>query len=98
MGGKVTLLLDEIEDALTIPVLSVYNKKNRYYCMKVEDGTSTETEITLGKMNESRVQVLTGLNEGDRVLLVAKADEGIESEESGGEEGTASNRQVQEVN
>ncbi len=98
MGGKVTLLLDEIEDALTIPVLSVYNKKNRYYCMKLEGRTPTETEITLGKMNESRVQVLTGLNEGDKVLLVAKADEGIESEESGGEEGTSSSSQVQEVN
>jgi hypothetical protein len=66
--------------------------------MKLEDGTPTETEITLGKMNESRVQVLTGLNEGDRVLLVAKAEEGLESEESGGEEGTSSSSQVQEVN
>jgi len=89
MGGKVTLLLDEIENALTIPVLSVYNKKNHYYCMKLQDGTPTETEITPGKMNESRVQVLSGLNEGDKVLLVAKADEGIESEEPGGEEGTS---------
>ncbi len=80
MGGKVTLLLDEIKDALTIPVLSVYNKKNRYYCMKLQDGTPTETEVTLGKMNESRVQVLSGLNEGDKVLLVAKSEEGIESE------------------
>jgi len=82
MGGKVTLLLDEIENALTIPVLSVYNKKNRYYCMKLQDGTPTETEITLGKMNESRVQVLSGLNEGDKVLLVAKADEGITSDDA----------------
>ncbi len=90
MGGKVTLLLDEIEHALTVPVLSVYNKKNRYYCMKLEGGTPTETEITLGKMNESRVQVLSGLTEGDRVLLVAKAEEGADAEESGDEEGTSS--------
>jgi|GEM_PF-1175926 len=90
MGGKVTLLLDEIENALTIPVLSVYNKKNRYYCMKVQDGTPTETEITLGKMNESRVQVLSGLDEGDKVLLVARAGEGIESEKATDEEGAPS--------
>ncbi len=89
MGGKVTLLLDEIENALTIPVLSVYNKKNRYYCMKLQNGTPTETEITLGKMNESRVQVLSGLNEGDKVLLVAKSEEGIESERAA-DEGDAS--------
>jgi len=85
MGGKVTLLLDEIENALTIPVLSVYNKKNHYYCRKLQNGTPMETEITLGKMNESRVQVLSGLSEGDRVLLVAKADEGVQSEKVAGE-------------
>jgi len=79
MGGKVTLILDEIKDALTIPVLSVYNKKDRYYCMKVQEGTPTETEITVGKMNESRVQVLSGLREGDKVLLVAKAEDGMTS-------------------
>jgi len=91
MGGKVTLLLDEIDNALTIPVLSVYNRKNRYYCMRLQDGTPTETEITLGKMNESRVQVLSGLNEGDKVLLVAQADERIKSEETGGEEDASGN-------
>ena len=90
MGGKVTLLLDEIENALTIPVLSVYNKKNRYYCMKLQNGIPTETEITLGKMNESRVQVLSGLSEGDKLLLVAKAEEGVDAEESGDEEDTSS--------
>ena len=87
MGGKVTLILDEIENALTIPVLSVYNKKDKYYCMKVVNGTATETEIQLGKMNESRVQVLSGLSQGDKVFLVAEADEGIISED---EESTSS--------
>jgi len=90
MGSKVILILDEIENALTIPVLSVYNRKDKYYCMKLVDGKPTETEITLGKMNESRVQVLSGLKEGDRVLLVAKADEGIGSEASEGEGGIPS--------
>jgi len=97
MGGKVTLLLDEIENALTIPVLSVYNKKNHYYCMKLQGGIPTETEVTLGKMNESRVQVLSGLNEGDRVLLVAKADDGIQSEKVADEGGASSgNNEVEE--
>jgi multidrug efflux pump subunit AcrA (membrane-fusion protein) len=90
MGGKVTLLLDEIEDALTIPVLSVFNKKDRYFCMKIENGIPAETEITLGKMNESRVQVLSGLFEGDQVLLVAQSDEGIDGDSSVDEEGASS--------
>jgi len=90
MGAKVTLILDEIENALTIPVLSVYNRKDKYYCMKLVNGKPTETEIVLGKMNESRVQVLSGLKEGDKVLLVAKAEEGVGPEASGGEGGMPS--------
>ncbi len=82
MGGKVILFLDEIENALTIPVLSVYNKKNRYYCRKLVDGSSIETEITIGKMNESRVQVLSGLKEGDKVQLIAKAEKKAAPEEA----------------
>ena len=90
MGCKVTLILEEIEDALTIPVLSVYNKKNHYYCMKLQNGTPTETEVTLGKMSESRVQVLSGLSEGDEVLLVAEADEGIKPKKVEDEEAASS--------
>ena len=41
-------------------------------------------------MNESRVQVLSGLSEGDKLLLVAKAEEGVDAEESGDEEDTSS--------
>jgi hypothetical protein len=81
MGGKVTLVLDEIENALTVPVLSVYNKKDRYYCKKMTGGSPVETEIEIGKMNESRVQILSGLAEGDKVLLVAKSDEGGNGED-----------------
>ena len=90
MGGKVTLVLDEIENALTIPVLSVYNKKDRYYCMKIEGGSPAETEITIGKMNESRVEVLSGLDEGDKVLLVAKSEEGTNGNGKDEDEGGAS--------
>ena len=75
MGGKVTLVLDEIENALTIPVLSVYNKKDKYFCMKVYGGAALETQVEIGKMNDSRVEILSGLEEGDKVLLVAKSDE-----------------------
>ncbi|MBL7220111.1 MAG: hypothetical protein ISS69_08350 [Phycisphaerae bacterium] len=86
MGGKVTLVLDEIENALTIPVLSVYNKKDKYFCMKILGGSAVETQIEIGKMNDSRVQVLSGLNEGDKVLLVAKSDKGTNNGNGNGKD------------
>ena len=90
MGGKVTLVLDEIENALTIPVLSVYNKKDKYFCMKIVGGSAVETQIEIGKMNDSRVQVLSGLDEGDKVLLVAKSDEAMNGNGKDEDEGEAS--------
>ncbi len=86
MGGKVTLVLDEIENALTIPVLSVYNKKDKYFCMKIVGGSAVETQIEIGKMNDSRVQVLSGLDEGDKVLLVAKSDKGTNNGNGNGKD------------
>jgi multidrug efflux pump subunit AcrA (membrane-fusion protein) len=81
MGGKVTLVLDEIENALTIPVLSVYNQRDKYFCMKIDGGNAVETQVEIGKMNDSRVQILSGLKEGDKVLLVAQSDEGANGED-----------------
>ncbi len=90
MGGKVTLVLDEIENALTIPVLSVYNKKDKYFCMKIAGGLAVETQIEIGKMNDSRVQILSGLNEGDKVRLVAKSDEATNGNGKDEDKGEAS--------
>jgi len=90
MGGKVTLVLDEIENALTIPVLSVYNRKDKYFCMKIVGGSAVETQIEIGKMNDSRVQVLSGLDEGDKVRLVAKSDKATNGNGEDEDEGEAS--------
>lgn len=70
MSGQVTLSLVHIENALTLPVVSIYSRDDSYFCRRLVDGEPLEQEIEIGLQNESRVQVLSGLEEDDEVLLV----------------------------
>ncbi len=74
MSGKVTLSLVNVENTLTVPVVSVYNRDDSDYCRRVIDGRVVEQKIAVGLRNESRVQVLEGLEEGDEILLVGDKD------------------------
>ncbi len=70
------IILDEAEDALTIPVDSLM-RGNRVY---VKDDTVTESvdgvpagfravEVTVGLTNDEYVEILDGLSEGDEVYV-----------------------------
>ena len=71
MSCSVTMHLVNIEDTLSIPVVSLYSRDNVYYCRKMVGGTDIEQQITIGMRNESRVEILDGLEEGDEILLVS---------------------------
>ena len=73
MKCNVEVILDEVDDALQIPITSVYSGGGRYFCRKIADQKPVEQEITIGKMSERHVQVLSGLEEGDEVLVSAGA-------------------------
>jgi multidrug efflux pump subunit AcrA (membrane-fusion protein) len=69
MNGEVQLILNRLEDVLTIPIESVFSEEDQYYCWKMENGTPVEKKVTIGRMNDDRVQIVEGLEEGDEVLL-----------------------------
>jgi multidrug efflux pump subunit AcrA (membrane-fusion protein) len=74
MSSQVTLNLVNIKNTLSIPIVSLYSRDNIYYCRKMADGKEIEQRIIVGLRNESRVEVLDGLKEGDEVLLVGDED------------------------
>ena len=74
MSSSVTMHLVDIKDTLSIPVVSLYSRENVHYCRKIVDGREVEQRITVGLRNESRVQILDGLDEGDDILLVCNED------------------------
>jgi multidrug efflux pump subunit AcrA (membrane-fusion protein) len=57
------------EDVLTIPVNALYQDRNGKYAYKMVDGKRVRCDITTGFATETKVEVLTGLTEGDVVCV-----------------------------
>ncbi len=87
MKCNVEVTLEHIEEALLIPITSVYSEDERYFCRKITDSNAVEQEITIGKMNERNVQILSGLEVGDEVLsdVIARSTDSSMSESEKGD-------------
>ena len=86
MKCNVTVTLEHVKEALLIPITAVYSKHDEYFCKKMMRGKFVEQAISVGRMNERNVEILTGLAAGDEVLSDVVAQPAGRSA-SGAEEG-----------
>jgi len=71
MTCDVEIILAELPDALSVPIAAVFSDNESTYCYRLgPDGKAKRTAIKIGLTSETRAQVLSGLAEGDKVLLV----------------------------
>ena len=84
MTAQVELILARLPEALTVPVASVFSEQERTFCYHVSEGKATRVPVKVGRMNDRRVQILSGLAEGDRTLLTPPASDGKTEEKSKG--------------
>ncbi len=72
MNGTMTIILDRKENVLSIPLEATMEKDGKTY-VEVQDPQnpkkSVEKEITTGIESESTIEVLSGLSEGDQVVI-----------------------------
>jgi len=66
--ANITLILEEIDNALMIPSISIIPGLNTQKVFVVEDGLVAEKFIRSGIRNSEKVQVVEGLQRGDTVL------------------------------
>ncbi len=67
---RANIILDESSDTLAIPVEAVSTRNGSHYVRKLNgQKTTEEIEVDLGISNGSEVEVLSGLSEGERVVL-----------------------------
>ncbi|MDR3162382.1 MAG: efflux RND transporter periplasmic adaptor subunit [Helicobacteraceae bacterium] len=75
--------IESVKNVLAIPVSAVNEKGGRKFVMTLADKSVLEKEITTGLSNDAYIEVKSGLNEGDEVIISqmsirqieAKADE-----------------------
>jgi multidrug resistance efflux pump len=69
MSCKVTILVRELRDVIKVPIQVVANRRGRKVCYVVTPSGPEEREVQTGAFNDTFVQIVEGLEEGDVVLL-----------------------------
>jgi len=69
MTAHVQLVVNEREGALTAPRNALIRRDGRQYVMVERNGEWIETGISTGWRSESRVEILSGVNQGDVIAL-----------------------------
>lgn len=69
MTAEVRIYVEQLPDALQIPVNAIYEIKGHHFCLK-KVGESWETlEVKIGATNDKMLTILEGLAEGDQIAL-----------------------------
>ena len=69
MSAKVEILIDELSDVLAAPVQAVVQRGQVGFCFVQESGQPQLQKVRLGKTNHDYVQLLSGLDQGQRIVL-----------------------------
>lgn len=69
MTAQVEILIKELKNVLAVPVNAVFFKGGQPNCAILKDGSLTDRKIELGDSSETMVEVKSGLQEGERVVI-----------------------------
>lgn len=69
MVADVTYIKEQAEDAIVIPKHLVKSLSGQSYVQVFKDGVKTEVNIEIGISNATEVQVLSGVSEGDEIVV-----------------------------
>ncbi|MEM9529679.1 MAG: HlyD family efflux transporter periplasmic adaptor subunit [Pseudomonadota bacterium] len=77
VGGQLRarVVTGELNDALVVPSQAVYGDKEHAHVFVINGGSTSKRSVTLGRRSPNLVEVLTGLERGDRVSLIAPPEQ-----------------------
>lgn len=73
MYATASILLDQRDDALAIPVTALVREAGGDFCYCVKDGKTVRTRVALGLRSGSEYEILDGLH-GDELVVLAHAE------------------------
>jgi multidrug efflux pump subunit AcrA (membrane-fusion protein) len=71
MTGTATVIVASKQGVLTVPNLAIRAAQGRRYLQILKDGETVDTDATFGIANETTTEVVSGVAEGDIVVLPA---------------------------
>ena len=69
MKGDARIEVDMVPDAITVPVEALFDEGGTTFVYLIEDETLARTEVEVGRLTETQVQIISGIQEGDPVAL-----------------------------
>jgi len=75
MTARVSILTDSVKDVLCVPTQAVFDEGGTKYCYMYRGRSFERAAVSLGKQNEDLAEIVSGLEEGDRVSLVKPSQE-----------------------
>ncbi len=69
MSAKVEILVEELHDTMIVPVQVVANRDGKKVCYVYSPGGPESRVVETGAFNDVFVQILSGLEVGEEVLL-----------------------------
>jgi HlyD family secretion protein len=69
MSCAVEILVEEIPDTLFVPVQGVFRHQGANVCFVAKPGTYEVRPVEIGRFNDKWVQITSGVEEGEEVLL-----------------------------
>jgi len=86
MSAKVEILVERLDDVLMVPVQVVANRGGRKVCYVATDRGPEQRQVQTGAFNDSFVEIVSGLEVGENVLLspprMVEPTPGSESQET----------------
>ncbi|TFG50576.1 MAG: HlyD family efflux transporter periplasmic adaptor subunit [Candidatus Brocadiia bacterium] len=69
MSAKVEIIVEKLNDILSVPIQAVINDQGRKLCYVVNSSGPRPVEVQPGAFNDNFVEIKNGLKEGDDVML-----------------------------
>ncbi len=69
MSCKVQILVNQLEDAIIVPIQVVSNRAGRKVCYVMTSQSYQERVVRTGLFNDTFVEIIEGLEEGEEVML-----------------------------
>ncbi|MBI3320026.1 MAG: efflux RND transporter periplasmic adaptor subunit [Candidatus Omnitrophica bacterium] len=73
MTAEVKILVDHLSDVLVVPVQAVAEHLGQHVSYVVTNGTVEPRAVSVGENNDQFIQITSGLSDGERVALDARA-------------------------
>lgn len=84
MTARVSILVAERKEVLMVPLATVKSSNGKFYVVVLKDGKEEARTVTTGITGEAKIEILSGLGEGDQVVTAAVKSQTQNSPKGGG--------------